>query len=61
MTPASVPVSLESEEVVDQTILEFDWPASVGEINDIRVWALLTDSTTGELFGSYDMCEFSSR
>lgn len=61
MTPMSMPVSLESEEVVDQTILEFDWPENVGEINDIRFWAALTDSSSGELFGSYDMCEFSSR
>lgn len=58
-TPSALAITLAPLQILDQTILEFIWPENVGELDNIRFWIVLTNPETGDVFGSFDMSEFS--
>ena len=43
------------------TLLAFEWPQVSGEVNGLRFWAALLETSTQDLFGEYDMIEWGYR
>jgi hypothetical protein len=44
--------------VIEEVILDFDWPPNAGQANGIRFWAALLEPNTTRVIGEVAGCEF---